>query len=468
MKSKNVIWTSFFIFIIGTSSCAHKTSQVWTQYNVPPPEISWSKTILSQEPELNPNGKLSLDRACGIALAYHPNLARSRGLLEAANARIGQTLSAYFPQLQISSSYTRSTSNSTAASGKGGDSDLGWDDSKDSYGTGITARQTIFDFNKTNSAYRQAEHNARAVAHDLEATAATVLLNVREAFLTYLAQNALLSVANETVSSFEKHLKEAETLYEVGRTTKADVAKANVDLSNAKLDLIKARNLTDISRVNLNLALGLDEDPGYQVVFEIPQQHLVISREEAMDQAKKSRPELRATKERFEAAQQAIERAWAKYFPDLSFGLSFDWGGGKFPLVPNWRLGPSLDWDIFNGFRTSKEVKEAEASLVSSRADLAIQEQNIYQSVQKAWFDLKEAEERMNTTINTVSYAEESLRLITGRYQVGRATILEQTDAELALAKARADEIQARYDYELNIARLLRAMGLATLATERK
>ena len=98
--------------------------------------------------------------------------------------------------------------------------------------------------------------------------------------------------------------------------------------------------------------------------------------------------------------------------------------------------------------------------MLASRAELASIEQDIYQEVHTAWFNLKEVEERLITTAHKSTFAEERLKLIIGRYQVGRATILEQTDAELALSKAKADEIRARYDYELTVAKLLQAMGI--------
>lgn len=465
MNLKNHFFKALSIILImlmtGMSSCTYKTSQVWEKYNIPSPDESWSKSVLLSEPELSPEGRLGIDRACEIAILHHPELGVSRGTLIAANARIDQALSGYFPQLRVTASYERLTANPGSLAGKGNNtSKLDWNDSKDNYSAGIGISQTIFDFNKTRASRQQAEHDARAAAHDLEAKAASVLLKTREAFLTCLAENALLSVARETVTNFEGHLKEAEILYKVGRTTKADLAKARVDLSNARLEMIKAKTRAEVSRLNLNLALGLTDDPGYQLIEDIPENHFEITRDEAIEQAKNSRPELRGAMERFESAKENMQKIWAGHFPDISFGIFLDWEGGKFPLVPNWGLGPSLNWDIFNGFRTSAEVREAEGRLIGSRAEFALTEQEIYQEVQTAWLNLKEVEERLTTVANTISFAEERLNLIVGRYQVGRATILEQTDAELALSKAKADEIEARYDYELSIARLMQAMGL--------
>ena len=55
--------------------------------------------------------------------------------------------------------------------------------------------------------------------------------------------------------------------------------------------------------------------------------------------------------------------------------------------------------------------------------------------------------------------AGETLDLVTGRFQVGKASSVELTDAQVTLANARAAEIQARYDFEISIAAIERSIG---------
>jgi outer membrane protein TolC len=58
-----------------------------------------------------------------------------------------------------------------------------------------------------------------------------------------------------------------------------------------------------------------------------------------------------------------------------------------------------------------------------------------------------------------VKQAEETFVLVTGRFDVGRASSVELTDAQVSLANARAAEIQARYDFEISIAAIERSVG---------
>lgn len=429
-----------------------QASAEWEKNKMPKPNESWSTFIIQSNPELGPNGKLGLERACEIALNYHPDIAKGRGLLEAADARVSQAISQYLPQLRIVSSY--STSNDS--------------DDKNSYRAGLSGDQLVTDFGKTHGAHLQAYHSWLAAMHDLESTAASVLLEVRESFISYLSEKELLSVATESVSSFEKHLKEAEKFQEVGKRTKADVAKAQVDLALAKLELIKTKNRLEIARVRLNRALGLEQDTGYQIEYKVEKKKFDITIDEAIKQARVSRPELKSAWERFIAAEHALSKSYAEYLPGITFTSSYDYSGSRFPLTDRFSFGPSLIFNLFNGFLTPERIRESAANLRAVRADLASTEQKIYQEVQTALLNLKEANERIILADETIKSATESLSFISGRYKVGNGTILEQTDAELSLSKAKAEQIRSIYDYELGIVRILRAVGIAKMEDKAK
>ena len=62
--------------------------------------------------------------------------------------------------------------------------------------------------------------------------------------------------------------------------------------------------------------------------------------------------------------------------------------------------------------------------------------------------------------------AQENFRLAQGRFDAGVGTILELTDAQLALTQAQNTESQALADYRIALARLDRAVGLPLTAEE--
>ncbi|MBF1328086.1 MAG: TolC family protein, partial [Megasphaera micronuciformis] len=59
-----------------------------------------------------------------------------------------------------------------------------------------------------------------------------------------------------------------------------------------------------------------------------------------------------------------------------------------------------------------------------------------------------------------VTQATESFKIATVRYQAGVGINLDVLDAQLNLDKARTNNIQALYDYNVGIATLEKAMGM--------
>lgn len=446
---------------VSLAACGPVREEMWAENDMPAPGESWSEHTIQLNPDLSAGQTLSLERACEIALDHHPDLAAARGTVEAANAQVGQSLAAFFPQLSMSAGATRSTSNSGGNAGHADSSDLSWDSASHNYRGGARVSQLVFDFGRTRHALRQTEHGARASADDFEARVFAALLDVRDAYFGYMAEQALVGVSEESVRNFERRLDETRKAFDVGRRTRADVVKSEVDLGEARLELVRARNRVAVARLTLNRALGLQEDPGYVISQDLPDLSLDTAQEDAVEQSRLSRSELRASDERYKAAEENLRKVWTRYLPSFDLSGSIDATGASFPLVRNWSLGAAADWLLFNGFRTKKEVIEAEARLRSARADMASVAQQVYFEVNNAWLSHQESKERIKVATETVASAEESLRLITGRYENGRATILEQTDAELALSRARAEEIRSRYDEQRTAARLLRGMGLA-------
>ena len=73
---------------------------------------------------------------------------------------------------------------------------------------------------------------------------------------------------------------------------------------------------------------------------------------------------------------------------------------------------------------------------------------------------MKEAEKRIDTSSVAVTKAEEDFKIAQVRYNAGVGTNLDVIDAELALAQAKTNYIQALYDYNTGKAKVEKAMGL--------
>ncbi len=416
---------------------------------------------------VTPGQTLTLSDAITIALKNQPTISANAAALKAAEARIGEALSAYYPQVTLSGTYSRYSAAALSTAGASqasqvGSATTGASTAGGSYDryvslAGVTAN--VFDFGRTPSQVRIQRYNTESARANLENTKDDVVFNVKQAYYALLQAERKVVIGRETVGQFEKHLQQAQAFFDVGLKPKFDVTKAEVDLSNARLALIQAENQVRLARVTLNNAMGLPEVAEYRLDDLLAFMKYELPVEEAVGRAYRQRADLQALASQKQASKESILAAKRNYLPILSTSANYYYSGTSFPLDEGWNFGFTLSWPIFNGFLTTYQVAEARANYDNSVANEANLKLNILLQVQQAFLALREAEERIANTEVTVRQASENLELATGRYEAGVGNPIEVTDALVAYSNAKTAYVTALYDYKIGTARLERSVG---------
>lgn len=416
--------------------------------------ITMLMTYSAYAEELIEKGKkLDLETCIAIALGRHPNILAATHTITANQNKVRQAHAGFYPQISASTGYSRY---SAASSGKlTGSGDL------DQYSAGVSLNQTIYDFGKTRTQTDIQSLNLDAAKSDLANTHDQIIFNVRQSYFGVLQSLRNRSVSVETVGQFQKHLESAKGFYQVGTKPKFDVTKAEVDLSNAKLSLIKAENALKLATANLNNAMGVMDVQEYAIEdnLEFHKQDIVF--EDVSDAAYRNRPDLESLKIRKKAVYESIALAQKGFYPVISGNAGYSWTDDRFPPSENgWNIGTSVTFPIFSGFSTTYQVEEAKANLnvISSNEDAL--RQSVFLEVQQAYLNLKEAEERIPATALMVKQAKENLDIADGRYSTGVGNPIEVTDAQVAYTNAKNAYTQALYDYQIAYAKLEKAAGL--------
>jgi outer membrane protein len=390
---------------------------------------------------------LDLQRCIAIAIERHPGIQAAAGAIRAGDSRIGQARAGYYPQLNGSAGYSRTDPTTSAGQ------------VYDSYSSSISVSQNLYDFGRTSTQVQIQEFNRDSSRSDLDNTRNEVGFGVKQAYFGLLQARRNRDVSQEAVGQFQQHLDQARAFFEVGTKPKFDVTKAEVDLSNAKLSLIKAENTFRLARIALNNAMGLPEAPDYEIADEFSFQRVEIDLEETLRKAYDRRPDLKAIAVKRKSLEQSIELARKDYYPSVSGNAGYGWGGGNFPLDQGWSFGAQLNVPLFSGFSTKYQVAEAQANLDVLAANETLLRQTIDQDVRQAWLNLQEAADRGTAAELIVRQAMENLELANGRYASGVGSPIEVTDALVAASNAKTAQISALYDYKLAQSSLEKAAG---------
>jgi TolC family type I secretion outer membrane protein len=406
---------------------------------------------VSAEELIRKGETLDLQRCIAIALVKQPRIQAAAGAIMAGESRVGQSRSGFYPQLSGSAGYSRTDPTSTSAISAG--------QVYDSYSSSLSLSQNLYDFGKTATQVKIQELNRDSSRSDLDSVITQVTFAVKQAYFGLLQAGRNRDVSREVVGQFQQHLERAKAFFEVGTKPKFDVTKADVDLSNAKLNLLKAENAFRLGQVTLSNTMGMPEAPDYEIVDQLPFQRVTIDLDEVTRKAYERRPDLKAIAVKRKSQEQSIELARKGYYPTVSGSASYGWGGGNFPLDQGWSVGAQLSVPLFSGFLTKYQVEEARANLDVLAANEALIRQTIFQEVKQAWLNLREAADRIATAELSVRQATENLDLANGRYTYGVGNPIEVTDALVSVSNAKTAHIAALYDYRLAQATLEKAAG---------
>jgi len=393
---------------------------------------------------------LDLQRCIAIAMEKHPSIQAAAGAVMAGDSKVGQARSGLYPQLSGAAGYSRTDPYSSSAS---------TGQAYDTYSSSISLSQNLYDFGKTSTQMKVQELSRDASRSDLDNVVVQVAFAVKQAYYGLLQARRNRDVAKEVVGQFQQHLERAKAFFEVGTKPKFDVTKADVDLSNAKLNLLKAENAVRLGQVTLNNTMGIPEAPDYEVVDQLPFERRTIDLEEATRKAYERRPDLKAIAVKRKSYEQSIELARKGYYPSLTGSASYGWGASSFPLDQGWSFGAQLSVPLFSGYSTKYQVEEARANLEVLAANEALLRQTVHQDVKQAWLNLQEAADRISTAELTVRQAAENLDLANGRYASGVGSPIEVTDALVSVSNAKLAHISALSDYRLAQASLAKATG---------
>jgi outer membrane protein TolC len=398
---------------------------------------------------------LKLDKCVQITLDHLPALLAARATSEADRSLVRQVESAYYPQVAWSTSLSRASVGSVVSSGFRTSAGT-----YSSFSTGLSLSQNIFDFGKTPTQVKIQKLTYNSSVADIETASQQAVFTVKQSYYGVLQAKHNKEVADDAVKQYQLHLDQAKGQYDVGLAPKYDVTEAQVNLGNAKLNLIKAQYAVKLALAMLNNSMGINGMLDYDVEDDMAFEAYNMSFEEALAEAYSKRPDLTSIVDKRQAAESSITLAKTGFLPTLAGSASFDYAGYAFPVARGWSLGLSFNIPVFNGFLTVAQVAQARANLNVLRANEETQRQSIYLAVQQAYLNLKQAEELVPVAELNVTAAQENLDIANGSYKEGVGDPIQVADAENALITAKIAYIEALYECKVGRASLELAMGL--------
>ena len=135
--------------------------------------------------------------------------------------------------------------------------------------SGVRVSQLITDFGRTSNLVASSEYQAKAEDMLAQATAAQIVLAVDQAFFNALETKALVTVAQETVTTRQTFVDKIQALTSAKLKSDIDLSFANVDLARGRLLLLEAINNYETSLNALSAILGYQDQQNFQPIEQV-------------------------------------------------------------------------------------------------------------------------------------------------------------------------------------------------------
>jgi outer membrane protein len=308
-----------------------------------------------------------------------------------------------------------------------------------------------------------AKYRAQATQEDYRASKYDVILGVYQAYYEVLLSQQLVVVSKQTVAARQTVVDQTSQLFKNQLKSRVDLSFAEVNLSDAKLMLLRASDRVDAAYAGLAQALGARQTIAYQLSDQPMPPTPPDSPDGLLAQALRDRPEtaglrlVREANQKFVYAERDLKR------PTVSL-LAV---GGALPYIDSpaniaqayESVGINVNIPVFNGFLFTARRRAAEYQLQAADQKLRDAENRIARDVRTSWAETRTAYEAIGATDRLVQQANLALNLAQGRYDLGLASIVELTQAQLSQTQALVENVNSKYEYQQAYAILQYALG---------
>jgi outer membrane protein len=397
-------------------------------------------------------------------LKRNPSIQGALKAIEAAEARVKQNLSAYYPNLFAETDYNRYKTSSSATNlpsaiaGSGLTGSSGGPIDLTTYYLGLS--QNIYDFGRREYKVQASREDLKTYQWTSIDTRLSVIDSIRQAYYGVLLAQRTVEVRLEDLDRTKEHLKQAQGFYQVGLKAKIDVTQAEVAVITTQKALLQAENDVRVSWVTLSAAMGLDQPPTITLKDDLETRLVDWNLDNLKKEALERDPvlnRLRAVITFWEAQEEGVKR---EFWPTLTGTAKYGWNNGSnYNNDETWNLGLQLNFPFFSGFQSQAKLAEYRATLTQAKANEGTQKLLVLSNLQGQFLNHALAVKQIEVAREALRSAKENLELATGRYKAGVGAMLDVTDARGSYVQAENDYNQALYNSITASYKVERAIG---------
>lgn len=420
---------------------------------------------------------LTADEVARRTLHSNPDVTAKQKAVEAADASRDETKARYYPKLDLGARYTRlSDLQATCLPLNGPTSPCVPSTSifpviLNNYNLQATLSIPLSDYVlRLSNSMASANHNKTAAQLDERATRLSIARDARLYYYQWIRAQGGAYVAAKALESAQGHQQDAKNAFDAGLVSRADVLRTVSQQKTAELAVARAANNVAIATEQLRVLMVDTTQTNYEIgeniLNELPPYAVPPSPDAGYAEALERRLEMRQLGETEAALRAEAAVARAGRYPRLDAQGNAVYANPNTRYVPpdatwrgTWDASIVLSWTPTNIFGATAQAKNAEAHADEVAARKGALRNALHMEVSQAMNALAEATFGLSVSKDNLEAASENYRVRRELYRAGKATIVEVTDAETELTRARLEVVNSHVDERIARVALTHALG---------
>ena len=408
-----------------------------------------------QAQEVKDTLQLTLDKALEIALSENPTMKVAGQEIQLKKEAKKEAYGGLFPEISLTGSYSRTLKKQTMVMDFGGESQTIQVGSDNSYNGGLNVSLPVFapalykSINLTKSDVELAVEKARSSKLDL-------VNQVTKAYYQLLLAQDSYEVLLQSYAQAEANYEVVKAKYEQGTVSEYDKIRADVQVRSLKPSVVSARNGVNLARLQLQVLMGMDTDVAIAADGNLKDYEMVMFRRQM--ESNQLNLNNNSDLKQLDLNADLLKKTLAASFNYSYTSLNNDFKMSHYKWFPYSTVGLSLSIPLFkaSNFTKVKQTKIQMQQLTENRTN--VQRQLTMQAT--SYLDnMAASTEQVVSNKEGIVQAEKGRLIAQKRYEVGKGTILELNDSEVALTQAQLTYNQSIYDYLVAKADLDQVLG---------
>jgi outer membrane protein TolC len=424
---------------------------------------------IPEEVEIIGNQPLSLEEAIELSYRNNPDLQVALLELEQSRAALREAQARNYPTVAVdgrvqAQNTTGGGGSALVPDGSGGFTLEG--NTSEELGISVSAQidvaYNIYSSGQREASIQAAEEQVRLQELEVERRQEELRLNTVNEYYDLQAAVEAIRISEAFLEQAERNLQDTSLREEVGVGTRFDVLRAEVQVANARQDLVNSERARQVAQRTLARRLNV---PPSLTVSTLPVDiagSWPLSLEETIVLAFQNRAELeqqlvqRDLNEQLRIAELAALGPQVDLFANYSLSDILTQEDG---FNDNYQFGARVSWTLYDGgaARARADQREINGEIASQNFEEA--RNTVRLSVESAYYNLQSNLTNIDTANFAVQQAREALRLAELRFEAGVGTQLDILNAQSELTDAEVNRVQAIVGYNRSLAELQRAVS---------